>query len=128
MKQKLTTCVEKRIYSMTVFNVVNNRIDAILSFGKTLLYHFVHNFRALFSFTVICYGVKFPQKFCDANHAKQIVYVGNKKMCTTVCTVRVIPSNRVISSTFSHRTFFSTKFHEGTLYFFSGSKFIKKVV
>jgi hypothetical protein len=39
-----------------------------------------------------------------------------------------VPSNRVTSSPFSHRTFFFTKFHEGTLYFFSGSKFIKKDV
>ncbi len=44
------------------------------------------------------------------------------------CLSHTLPSNRVISSPFTHRTFYSTKFHEGTLYFFSGSKFIKKVV
>jgi hypothetical protein len=35
-----------------------------------------------------------------------------------------LPSNRVISSPFSHRTFFFTKFHEGTYIFFSASKFL----
>jgi hypothetical protein len=37
-----------------------------------------------------------------------------------------VPSNRVISSPFSQKTFFFTKFCEGTPYFFSSHKFIKK--
>jgi hypothetical protein len=36
-----------------------------------------------------------------------------------------IPSYRVISSPFSHKTFFFTKLCEGTPYFFSDRKFIK---
>jgi hypothetical protein len=39
-----------------------------------------------------------------------------------------IPSNRVISSPFSHKTFFSTKLCKGTPYFFSGRKFRKKLL
>ncbi len=38
----------------------------------------------------------------------------------------VVPSNRVISSPFSHKTFFFTILCKGIPYFFSGSKFIKK--
>ncbi len=38
-----------------------------------------------------------------------------------------IPSNGVISSLFSHRTFFFTKFHEGTLYFFLPVNSLKKL-
>ncbi len=39
-----------------------------------------------------------------------------------------LPSNRVISSPFSHKTFFFTKLCEGTPYFFSDRKFIKKLL
>ncbi len=41
---------------------------------------------------------------------------------------KYVPSNRVISSPISHKTFFFTDFREGTPHFFSGRKFMKKVV
>jgi hypothetical protein len=47
---------------------------------------------------------------------------------TLVLDIRKVPSNRVISSPFSHRTFFLVKFREGTPYFLSGRKFMKKVL
>jgi hypothetical protein len=42
--------------------------------------------------------------------------------------IKLIPSNRVISSPFSHKTFFFRKLCEGTQYFFSGRKFRKKLL
>jgi hypothetical protein len=36
-----------------------------------------------------------------------------------------VPSNRVISSPFLHKTFYFTKLCEGTPYFFSDRKFVK---
>jgi hypothetical protein len=49
------------------------------------------------------------------------------KTCETLFFAdTVVPSNRVISSPFSHRTFFFTKFHEGTLYFFLAVNSLKK--
>ncbi len=45
-----------------------------------------------------------------------------------ICDVHsYVPSNLVISSPFSHRTFFFTKFHEGTLYFFRAVNSLKKL-
>jgi hypothetical protein len=54
--------------------------------------------------------------------------IPSEDSCSPLIWILYTAKNQVISSPFSRRTFFSTKFHEGTLYFFSGSKFIKKVV
>ncbi len=53
------------------------------------------------------------------------IYFLVNKLYQTKITWSVL-SNRVISSPFSHRTFFSTKFHEGTLYFFLAVNSLKK--